>query len=91
MNRYKGIDFEHLDQFMPVVERVHGPHHEEIYDVAKVYHKLRKKLETGEKDLDPEFTELKKLTDNYKVPSGVCETYEFIYRELEKLNKLYEG
>ncbi len=91
MNKYREIDFEHLDQFMPVVERVHGPHHKEFYEVAKVYDAIRAKIQDGNEDLDSEFGELKKLTKNYKVPGDVCETYEFIYRELEKLNQAYEG
>lgn len=91
LKEFKEKNFEELDRFLPVVEKVHGPHHNEIFDVAKVYGKLKAKIDAGDQNLDYEFKELRALTDNYKVPNDVCETYEKIYNVLEELNRIYES
>ena len=73
---------------MPVVERVHGPHHAEIYDVAKVYEAMKDHLEQNQ-PLEGDFEKLRDLTDNYRVPEDVCESYEVIYRMLSELDQTY--
>ncbi len=90
LNEFKEKNFPELDMFMPIVKRVHGPHHEEIFDVAKIYERMKTKLNAGDQYLDQEFAELKQVTDNYKVPDDVCETYEKIYNVLKELNEIYE-
>ncbi len=91
LNEFKKNSFKQLDQFMPVAEKVHGPRHKEIFDVAKIYGRIKAKLSSGDYKLDKEFAELKKTTNNYRAPDDVCETYEYIYNKLEELNKIYDG
>lgn len=86
---FSKANFEELDQVMPIVERVHGPHHPEFFEVAQAYESIKEKLRKDDKNLDPEFEKLRKATDSYKVPGDVCETYEKIYKVLEELDKIY--
>jgi iron-sulfur cluster repair protein YtfE (RIC family) len=88
-NTLKEEYFKTLDFYMPVVERVHGPHHAEIYDVAKVYEVMKDRLDRGDGSLDEDFAKLRQLTDDYQVPDDVCETYEAIYKMLEELDQAY--
>ena len=73
---------------MPVVERVHGPHHAEIYDVAKVYEAMKNHLEQNQ-PLEGDFEKLRDLTNYYRVPEDVCESYEAIFRMLSELDRTY--
>ncbi|MDO5302201.1 MAG: iron-sulfur cluster repair di-iron protein, ric [Tissierellia bacterium] len=91
LNEFKEAHFGELDQLMPIVERVHGKHHPEFFDVSKVYGTIREKLNGGNEDLDGEFAQLREITDNYAIPGDVCETYEKIYKVLEQFDGLYEG
>ncbi|MDO5018615.1 MAG: iron-sulfur cluster repair di-iron protein, ric [Lagierella massiliensis] len=93
MNKQYGFNkdtFKELDMLVPIVERVHGAHHPEFFEVSKVYKDIKEKMDT-EKSLDTEFEKLRNITENYKVPGDVCETYEKIYKVLEELNNLYES
>jgi iron-sulfur cluster repair protein YtfE (RIC family) len=87
-NTLKEDYFKTLDFYMPVVERVHGPHHAEIYDVAKVYEVMKGHLEQNQ-SLEGDFEKLRNLTDNYRVPEDVCESYEAIYQMLSELDRTY--
>jgi iron-sulfur cluster repair protein YtfE (RIC family) len=87
-NTLKEDYFKTLDFYMPVVERVHGPHHAEIYDVAKVYEAMKDHLEQN-RSLEGDFKKLRDLTDNYRVPEDVCESYEAIYQMLSELDRTY--
>lgn len=83
---------ERLEQFVPIVARVHGPHHPEFYDVQKVFNEISAKITAagGEKpELAPEFTQLREITTNYLVPDDVCETYEAVYSMLAELDAAY--
>lgn len=91
LKEFKEKNFKELDAFMPIVKKVHGPNHKEIFDVADVYEDIKAKIDSDDDNLDKEFTDLKKITDNYKIPGDVCETYEHIYKQLEKLNKTYDN
>ena len=42
-------------------------------------------------DLEEEFEQLRKITNNYAVPSDVCESYETVYRLLSELDKTYHA
>lgn len=88
-NEVKDQVFPKLNQFLPIVERVHGPHHKEIYEVGALYVRLRDKVNSGDNEIQEEFNELQKVTDHYKVPSDVCESYEAVYQMLEALDHAY--
>ncbi|MCF0115155.1 MAG: iron-sulfur cluster repair di-iron protein, ric [Erysipelotrichaceae bacterium] len=68
-----------LNKILPVVERVHGDHHPELHEVAKLY----KALLEGE-DV---FEELRKVTSDYTAPSDACPTYIKTYNDLKKLDE----
>lgn len=76
-----------LDVYLPVVVRVHGPSHEVIYEVEKIYNKIKEDING---DTKKDFEELRKVTNNYEVPSGVCESYEGVYEMLEEMDKNLE-
>ncbi len=83
---------ERLEQFIPIVERVHGKEHPEFMEVRKLFNQLNKKLRAArneDPDLKKEFKELRKMTNNYEIPHDVCESYEAVYEMLEKLEQVY--
>lgn len=80
-----------LAQYLPVVARVHGGNHPEIYQVRKVFDRLVKKIKdagAGKPDLVDEFVKLREITDNYTVPDD-CESYEAVYNMLEEIDRAY--
>ncbi len=82
-----------LEQYVPVVARVHGGNHPEFHDVKKVFDKISVKIKntgTDKPDLANEFKELRQITDNYTVPGDVCESYEAVYNMLEEVDKAYQ-
>ena len=83
---------EKLEQYVPVVERVHGKSHPEFYDVKKNFDIINQKIkESGNVDLNSEFAILREITNNYTVPTDVCESYEEVYKMLAELDKAYLG
>lgn len=81
-----------LEQYVPVVERVHGKDHPEFYDVRKLFDRINGKIKDSDLesiDLADEFKELQKVTDNYTIPSGTCESYAAVYNMLSELDKAY--
>lgn len=83
---------EKLEQYVPVVERVHGKSHPEFYDVKKHFDIINQKIkELDNADLNSEFAILREITNNYTVPTDVCESYEEVYKMLEELDKAYLG
>lgn len=84
--------FERLEQFVPIVARVHGGTHPEFLDVRNVYDQISAKIkEVGSEkpDLDSEFEQLREITNNYTLPSDVCESYEAVYNMLAELDEAY--
>lgn len=81
--------FKTLQQYVPVVERVHGGHHPEFFDVRAEYNKLVEKVQENNFDLSEEFKRLDIITDSYKVPGDVCETYEAVFVMLKELSDSY--
>lgn len=82
-----------LEQYVPVVARVHGGSHPEFHDVKRVFDEVSIKVKNAgadKADLDNEFKELRKITDNYTVPGDVCESYEAVYNMLEEIDKAYQ-
>lgn len=91
-NEVREKHMERLQQFTPIVERVHGEHHPEFFKVHELFNQLNKKLEAeteGQVDLNKEFEDLRTVTDNYTVPGDVCESYEAVYNMLEDLDQAY--
>lgn len=93
-NDVRAEHMERLEQFTPIVERVHGEHHPEFFEVRKVFDQLNQKLQTsenGQADLTEEFKALRKVTNDYQVPTDVCESYEAVYQMLEELDQAYSA
>lgn len=89
----KRANLEKLELYVPVVARVHGNSHPQFHEVRKVYDEMIEKLNKSgaeKPDLDPEFKQLRKITDKYTVPKDVCETYEAVYHMLEELDNVYQ-
>lgn len=81
-------NFDKLEQYVPVVARVHGPSHPVFYEVQEVYNSMSEKIKADSTiSLDVEFSQLRKITNNYEVPSDVCETYEAVYTMLQQLDE----
>lgn len=86
-------NYDKLEQFVPIVARVHGKTHPEFYDVEKKFNEIKEKIKNGKREgleLDDEFKRLREITDNYTVPKDVCETYEAVYNMLAELDKTYD-
>jgi len=84
---------ERLEQFVPVVARVHGGTHPEFHDVRKLFGEINAKIKDAgseKPELDNELKQLREITDNYTVPSDVCESYEAVYNMLSELDEAYQ-
>ena len=82
-----------LEQYVPVVARVHGGSHPEFHDVKRIFDEVSVKVKKAGSEkpyLDNEFKELREITDNYTVPGDVCESYEAVYNMLEEVDKAYQ-
>lgn len=84
--------FPTLERFVPIVAKVHGSHHPEFHKVRTLFDTIVEKSKqagTGSPDLGDEFVKLREITDNYKVPDDVCESYEAVYKMLAQLDEAY--
>lgn len=90
-NKIRNENIKRLEQYVPVVARVHGGTHPEFHKVHKVFDKINLKLKEDKLELNEEFKELREITDNYTVPTDVCETYEAVYNMLYELDKAYSS
>ncbi|NLC65800.1 MAG: iron-sulfur cluster repair di-iron protein, ric [Clostridium sp.] len=93
-NELKEIYSKRLEQYVPVVARVHGESHPEFYEVQKVYNKLNEKIKSSELEdlsLEKEFKELRKITNNYDIPDDTCETYASVYNMLSELDNAFKS
>lgn len=93
-NKAKAEHFKKLKQYVPIVARVHGINHPEFHEVHRLFDAISGKVkEAGAKmpELDMEFTRLREITNNYTVPSDVCESYEAVYNMLAELDKAYHA
>lgn len=85
------MHLERLNQYVPIVAKVHGGTHPEFYEVKEVFEKINDKIKSSEDpELKKEFNELKRITDNYTVPLDVCESYEAVYKMLEEMDSAYK-
>ncbi|HRY12576.1 MAG TPA: iron-sulfur cluster repair di-iron protein, ric [Syntrophomonadaceae bacterium] len=92
-NEIKKDRFPTLEQYVPIVARVHGEHHPEFHEVRKIFDAINKKIkEAGSErpELSEEFSKLRAITDNYKVPGDACEAYEAVYNMLAEVDKAYQ-
>jgi regulator of cell morphogenesis and NO signaling len=83
-----------LEQFTPIVARVHGDHHPEFHKVYKLFDQINSKIkEAGleRPELNEEFAKLREVTNNYTVPGDVCETYQAVYNMLAEMDKAYQA
>ena len=80
---------ETLKMYVPIVARVHGKEHPEFHEVHRLFESIGKKLADGSRDLAEEFEALRRVTDDYTVPDGVCESYEAVYNMLSELDSAY--
>ncbi len=87
-------NFEKLQLFVPIVARVHGENHPEFHDVHKLFDEISAKIKNAapeKPDLDSELKQLRKITNNYTVPDGVCESCEAVYSMLAEIDKAYQA
>ena len=97
MKKFDQLTQEHLEKlkvYVPVVARVHGGAHPEFHEVHEIYNKISEKLKSEESDnldLEEEFKNLRKVTDNYKIPEDTCESYEAVYNMLYELDEAYNS
>ena len=93
-NQIKEKNIARLEQYVPVVVGVHGGSHPELHDVGKVFKEINAKIKSAgseKAELDNEFKQLRQITDNYLVPSDVCESFEAVYNMLAELDKAYQA
>lgn len=58
--------------------------------MRRLFNLLSKKVKESETpDLNFEFNQLRKTTNDYVVPEDVCETFETVYHMLKELNDAY--
>jgi len=91
-NQVKAEHLKTLEQYVPIVARVHGESHPEFHEVRKVFDVLNKKLKeagTERPELNSEFQQLREITNNYTVPDDVCESYAVVYKMLAELDEAY--
>ena len=83
---------ERLEQYVPVVARVHGGSHPEFHEVHKLFNELNdkiKKSESEKPDLGDTLKALRTVTNDYTVPKDVCESYEAVFQMLSELDEAY--
>jgi len=93
-NQVKESNFKKLEQFVPIVARVHGANHPEFHEVHSVFDTIIKKAkEAGAEmpELNEEFAALRKITNNYTVPGDTCESYAAVYNMLAEVDKAYQA
>jgi len=87
-------NFPTLEQYVPIVSRVHGGNHPEFHEVRKLFDAINKKIKdagSGRPELNEELTRLREITHNYTVPGDVCESYEAVYKMLAEINEAYQA
>ena len=92
-NEAKEKNMERLEQFTPIVLRVHGENHPEMEEVNDLFEQIHEKIEATDSkpNLEEEFHELRKVTQNYEIPNDVCESYEAVYDMLAELDQAYHA
>lgn len=86
--------FPTLEQYVPIVARVHGNNHPEFHEARKVFEAISEKAKQAgseKPELNEEFVKLREITTNYTVPSDACESYEAVYNMLAEVDKAYHA
>lgn len=86
--------FEKLDLYTTAITRAHGKNHPEAFEVRELFEVINEKVKEVGMDtpnLDEEFTQLRKITNNYTIPSDVCETYAGVYNMLSEVDESYHA
>lgn len=81
-----------LEQYVPVVDRVHGDSHPEFHEVRRIFNQMAdiiKAAVDNRPELEEILKEMRSATNNYKVPEDVCESYEAVYMMLETIDQAY--
>ena len=87
-------NFSTLDVYTTAITRAHGKNHPEVFEVRGVFEMMNEKVKeagTEQPNLDEEFIKLRNITDNYKIPDDVCETYAGVYQMLSEADKAYHS
>lgn len=93
-NQVKESHFKRLEQYVPIVDRVHGDNHPEFHDVKKLFDTINEKTKAAESqkpEINEELSKLREITNNYTVPGDVCESYEAVYNMLADIEKAYQA
>ena len=86
--------FKTLEQYVPIVSRVHGGNHPEFHEVRKLFDSIREKTKeagSNKPELNEEFAKLREITGNYTIPGDVCESYEAVYNMLAEVDEAYKA
>lgn len=87
-------NFKRLDLYTTALTRVHGHNHPEVFKVRELFETIKSKIiseNINKPDLDAEFSQLRQVTQNYKVPTGVCEAYEGVYNMFSEIDQAYQA
>ncbi len=82
-----------LEQFVPIVARVHGDSHPEFHQVHNIFEEMKSELKTNvdsKPAIDEALQHLRQITNNYEIPKDVCETYAAVYNMLAELDSAYQ-
>ena len=93
-NQAKEKYFKTLEQYVPIVARVHGGSHPEFHEVRKQFETIIAKTNAAgaeTPELNQEFANLREITNYYTVPGDVCESYEAVYKMLAEVDKAYQA
>lgn len=73
-----------LDKVLPTVVRVHGKEHPELSSIMDAYGKFKVSYENGKGE--EELAEIRKLSNNYTLPSDACEAYTKVYKAFSEID-----
>jgi iron-sulfur cluster repair protein YtfE (RIC family) len=93
-NEIMGKHFSTLEQYVPIVARVHGDNHPEFHEVRKLFETINEKTKRARSEkpeLSEEFARLREITGNYTVPGDVCESYAAVYNMLAEVDEAYQA
>ncbi|WP_107994662.1 iron-sulfur cluster repair di-iron protein, ric [Trichococcus paludicola] len=93
-NEVKETLFPTLEQYVPIVARVHGKNHPEFHEIHQIFYTIIEKTnapDTEKSDLNEEFIKLREISNNYAIPDDVCESYEAVYKMLAEVDEAYRA
>ena len=93
-NEIKETLFPTLEQYIPIVARVHGKNHPEFHEIHQIFNVIIEKTNATDiekPDLTEEFIKLREVSNDYTVPDDVCESYEAVYKMLSEVDEAYRA